>query len=85
MQPSSGPKNKNSTKFKIKAFINCRLKLRCYTQAYRPELTAQRIVAAGWRLAQQIVVLADELIVVQHVELLTCAQLLAADAAGEAV
>jgi len=42
-------------------------------------------VAAGWRLAQQIVVLADELIVVQHVELLTCAQLLAADAAGEAV
>lgn len=27
-------------------------------------LTAQRIVAAGWRFAQQIVVLADELIVV---------------------
>lgn len=48
-------------------------------------LTAQRIVAAGWRFAQQIVVLADELIVVKHVQLLAGAQLLAANAAREAV
>lgn len=48
-------------------------------------LTAQRIVAAGWRLAQQIVVLADKLIVIQHVQLLPGAQLLAANAACEAV
>lgn len=48
-------------------------------------LTAQRIVAAGWRFAQQIVVLADELIVVQHVQLFPSAQLLAANAARKAV
>lgn len=42
-------------------------------------------MAAGWRLAQQIVVLADKLIVIQHVELLAGAQLLAANAACEAV
>lgn len=42
-------------------------------------------MAAGWRLAQQIVVLADKLIVIQHVQLLAGAQLLAANAACEAV
>lgn len=61
------------------------LSIRIYICIFGAALTAQRIVAAGWRFAQQIVVLADELIVVQHVQLLPGTQLLAANAACEAI
>lgn len=48
-------------------------------------VTSVHVVAYGQRLSRQVVLLADECVVVEHVELLACAHLLSTDQTGEAV
>lgn len=48
-------------------------------------MTSVHVVADGQRLSRQVVLLADEGVVVEYVELLACAHLLPTDQTGEAV